>query len=104
VNDLRQRRDGRKPVHVSRSSSLGVSGGGKDQALFRVRQTLPDRIGRTTLERRNAGIGGSVAALPQVMATVKSTNANLNIRKKSTQAISNRTIYTEGLSAGWKPN
>ena len=38
------------------------------------------------------------AALPQVMATVKSTNANPNIRKKSTQAISNSTVDTEGFA------
>jgi hypothetical protein len=44
-----------------------------------------------TLERRHTAIGGSVASLPQV----KSTNANPNIRKESTQAISNRTFDTE---------
>jgi hypothetical protein len=48
-----------------------------------------------TLERRNSAVCGSVGVSPQVMATVKSTGANAKIRRKATEAISNRTIDTE---------
>jgi hypothetical protein len=48
-----------------------------------------------TLERRSAIVGSSADHLPQVLAKVKSAGANVSIRKKSTEAISNSTVDTE---------
>ena len=48
-----------------------------------------------TLERRSGIAGSSINNQPQIMATVKSTGANANIRIKSTQSISNSTVDAE---------
>jgi hypothetical protein len=48
-----------------------------------------------TLERRSAIVGSSIDRSPQILAKVKSSGANANIREKSTQAISNSVVDSQ---------
>jgi len=65
-------------------------------ATFRDNDATHDLT--ATLERRNAAPGGSVDQMPQVMAKVKSQNATATIRRRSTEAIANRIIDTQGFA------